>query len=842
MGGVTLKQADYEKILAKHRVPVENLRPEFDPDRFSFETTAEMENLPNEMIGQERAVKAMEFGLAVDQSGYNLFVVGPSGTGRMTYTQDSVTEIAKTRPVPDDWCYVYNFENPDRPIVINLPAGWGQQFQRKIQDLLIDIERELRAAFSSEMYEKNKMALLQQFRTQVEELWKRTDAFALERNFKIERTTAGINTIPLRFGRPMERQEYENLSQGEKDIIAEREKEVEQKIRETVHQMGKINEQLRKALDEFMEKTAANAVKGLFEPLKEYYKDFPKVLDYLDAYLNDVIEHFGVFLNQHDEENKIMSALIGSKEQQLLRYTVNLFVNNKGLEGAPVIYETNPTYHNLFGKIEYRGEFGSWVTDFTHIKPGALQLANGGYLILQASELLTQPHAWTLLKRALQTGCVQIENPYEERSLFPTSGLKPEPIPLNIKIIMIGSYYLYDLLTTFDEDFHKLFKVKVEFNTVMDKNDINCQKMARFVKNFADQQGLLPFHRRAVAKVIDYSSRLVEEQTKMSTRFQAITKLLVESSYWAKKAEAPYVDAEHIHQAISEQIHRSNHVAERYREMIKNGRIMVDTDGYRIGQINGLAVVGTRDMVFGIPTKITAQTFVGKSGIMNIERETALSGHIHNKGLLILIGFLSGVFAKNHPIPLSASITFEQTYMPIDGDSASSTELYVLLSSLAEVPIYQGIAVTGSVNQWGEIQPIGGVNEKIEGFYYVCKEKGLTGKQGVIIPKQNITNLMLDQEVVDAVREGKFHIWQVSHIAEGIEILTGVPAGNERDENGNFPENTIFGKVEARFKKMYEAAKKQQVGQKEGAEAEAAAAKEKEEEQTEKKDEQPPSE
>lgn len=807
-----MNQADYQKILSSHRVPVEKLRPEFDPERFSFETTADLEKLPNEMIGQDRAVRAMEFGLTVEQSGYNLFVVGPSGTGRMTYTQDSVAKMAKTRPAPDDWCYVYNFENPDRPVVINLPAGWGQQFQRKIQVLLFDIERELRAAFSSEMYEKNKMAIIQEFRQKVEDLWKKTDTFALERNFQIERTTAGINTIPLRFGRPMERKEYERLHPTEKEIILMREKEVEEKIRETVHQMGKVNEQLRNALDSFMKKTAVNAVKELFIPLKEYYKDFPKVLTYLDAYLQDIVEHFSVFLNNQDDENKIMSALIGSKEQQLHRYTVNIFVNNKGLEGAPVIYETNPTYHNLFGKVEYRGEFGSWVTDFTYIKPGALQMANGGYLILQASELLTQPHAWTLLKRALQTGYVQIENPYEERSIFPTSGLKPEPIPLNIKIIMIGSYYLYDLLTTFDEDFHKLFKVKVEFNTVMDKNDMNSRKMARFVKNFSDQEGLLPFHRRAVAKVIDYSSRLVEEQTKLSTRFHAITKLLVESSYWAKKANAPFVDSEHIEQAISEQIYRSNHIPERYREMIKNGTIMVDTDGYRIGQINGLALMGTRDSVFGIPTKITAQTYVGKSGIMNIERETALSGHIHNKALLILIGFLSGEFAKNYPIPLSASITFEQTYTPIDGDSASSTELYVLLSSLAEVPINQGIAVTGSVNQWGEIQPIGGVNEKIEGFYYICKEKGLTGNQGVIIPKQNITNLMLNNEVVDAVRDGKFHIWEVSHIAEGIEILTGVPAGNIRDENGNYPENTIFGKVEARFKKMYEAAKAQQNG------------------------------
>ena len=501
-----------------------------------------------------------------------------------------------------------------------------------------------------------------------------------------------------------------------------------------------------------------------------------------------------------------MRSLIGSKEQQLHRYTVNLFVNNKNLTGAPVIYETNPTYQNLFGKIEYHGSFGSYMTDFTFIKSGVLHQANGGYLILQATELLQQPNAWNLLKRALQTEKISIEHPYEDRSLFPTSGLKPEPIPLNIKVIIIGSYYLYDLLSTVDEDFHKLFKVKVEFNTVMDKSLENSRKMAYFVKNYAEQEGLLPFHRSAVAKVIDYSSRLVDEQTKLSTRFQDITKVLVESSYWAKKENVEVVDDSHILKAIKEQFNRSNHISEQYHEMISKGTIMVDTDGSRVGQINGLAVMGTRDAVFGIPTKITAQTFVGKSGIMNIERETAMSGQIHNKGMLILTGFLSGEFAKDKPIPLSASITFEQTYNPIDGDSASSTELYVLLSSLSDVPINQGIAVTGSVNQWGEIQPIGGVNEKIEGFYHICKEKGLTGKQGVIIPKQNVQNLMLDQEVVEAVRKGEFHIWEIGHIAEGVEILTGVSAGNVRDANGKYPSNTIFAKVEERFKKMYEAA------------------------------------
>jgi lon-related putative ATP-dependent protease len=799
-----MKKEEYEQVLSVYRVPPAKLRSTFDPNQFSFETTADLEPQPNEMIGQKRAEQAMEFGLSVEQSGYNLFVVGPSGTGRLTYTLESVSKMAQKRPVPDDLCYVYNFDNPDRPLVISLPAGEGQQFQRKMESLFIDIERAIRSVFSSEEYEKNKEAILEKFRAQIDALWRAAESFALEHSYMIERTPTGVNTYPLINGKPFDREFYEKLSDEEKEAILAREKLIEGKIRETVYMIRKIEDQLRKNMDQFMRQTAAEAIEGLFQPLRDYYKNNSKVLDYLEAYFHDVVAHFSFFLTNGDEHNHIMNVLVGSKEEQLHRYTVNLFVNNKNLKGAPVIYETNPTYHNLFGKVEYRGTFGSWFTDFTYIKPGVLHLANGGYLILQATELLQQPYVWTLLKRALQTKNVQIENLYEERGIFPTSGIKPEPIPLDIKIILIGPYYLYDLLSIFDEDFHKLFKVKVEFDTVMKKDEENSQKMARFVKNFAEQEGLLPFHRRAVAKIIDYSSRLVADQSKLSTRFQEITKILVESSYWAKQEEAAFVDDVHIKQAISEQIHRSNHLMEQYREMIQKGVIMVETDGWRVGQINGLAVLGTRDLSFGIPTKITAQTFVGKSGIMNIEREAALSGQIHNKGLMILTGFLSGEFAKNRPIPLSASITFEQTYSLIDGDSASSTELYVLLSSLAEVPIYQGIAVTGSVNQWGEIQPIGGVNEKIEGFYHICKERGLNGKQGVIIPKQNIDHLMLEDEVVAAIEAGKFHVWAVGHIAEGIEILTGVSAGNVRNEKGEYPPDTIFAKVEARFNSMYE--------------------------------------
>ncbi|MCE7793178.1 AAA family ATPase [Salipaludibacillus sp. CUR1] len=806
-----MNREEYKNVLANHRLPVDALRSEVDPGIFSFETTADMETLSNEMIGQERAEKAMSFGLSVEQSGYNLFVVGPTGTGRITYTQNSVAKLAGKRAIPADWCYVHNFEDPDRPLVISFTAGQGQKFRREMETLLIDIEREIRAAFSSDGYSKKKLAFMDNFRSDIDALWKKADAFAMEQNIKLERTQSGINTVQLRFGNPMSVKEFNRLSDEDKERLKEKEKLVEEHLQETVRQIQKLEEELRQTMHKFMQETAANAVEKLFKPLKEAYKDNKKVIAYLEAYFQDVVVHFSFFASDNDEQENIMSALAGSKEKQYQRYTVNLFVNNRTLDGAPVIYETNPTYYNLFGKVEYQGQIGNLVTNFSFIKPGALHLANGGYLILQASELLQHPHAWTGLKRALQTGKVYMENPNEELGIFPASAIKPEPIPLNTKVIIIGSYYIYELLSRLDEDFDKLFKVKVEFDTVMEKADENIMKMADFIKTSAGTEGLMPFHKRAVAKVIDYSSRLVDEQSKLTTRFQDILKLLVEANFYAKEAGCQSVDEDHIFKALKEKAQRANHVPEKYREMIHNETIMIETDGSRVGQINGLAVMGTRDSVFGIPTKITAQTFAGKSGIINIEREAALSGQIHHKGLLILTGFLSGQFAKNRPIPLSASITFEQTYTPIDGDSASSTELYVLLSSLAEVPIHQGIAVTGSVNQWGDVQTIGGVNEKIEGFYHICNEKGLTGEQGVIIPKQNVRNLMLDYEVVEAVKQGRFHIWAVGHIEEGIEILTGVRAGSTRGEDGKFPAKSIFALADERFARMYEMAKAERV-------------------------------
>ncbi|WP_070120443.1 Lon protease family protein [Bacillus marinisedimentorum] len=789
------------------RVPEEKLQNVCNEMIFPFETTTGYTDLEDEIIGQPRAVEAMEFGLSVSQSGYNIFVAGPAGTGRTTFTRRKAKQFADKQPVPCDWCYVNNFENPDQPVALSFPSGQGPAFCEEMDALLSDIENELIRIFSSDEYTSRKNGIIHEFESKVESAWKELTQYALDMQYKVERTPTGINSYPLRFNRPLEPHEYQRLTDDMKEELKVRGRKVEEKINETLHTIQKIEKEMRTNLEEYMQETANYATDYLFAPLLSKYSHQRDTILYLELYRKDISKNFPLLLNKEGEENPMLEILAGTENQKKReRYFVNLLVSNPGKTGAPIIYETNPTYSNLFGKVEYKGSFGNWSTDFTRIKAGSLHRANGGYLIMQVADLLSEPYVWTMLKRTLQNGSITPDGLIQEKSPFATAGLRPKAIPLNVKVILIGSHYLFDMLSLWDEDFQKQFKVKVEFDIEMERDLDHHLQMASFIKTFSDNEGLLPFHRRAIARIIDHSSRLVADQRKLSTRFQDITKILVESSYWARRENSEFADRVHVQKALAKQHYRSNRVAEKLREMIMDGTIMVDTDGKRIGQINGLAVMGTRDFTFGLPSRITAQTYAGRRGILNIERETSLSGDLHSKGLLILSGYLSGMFAQNRPLPLSASITFEQTYNMIDGDSASSTELYVLLSSLARVPIKQGVAVTGSVNQWGEIQPIGGVNEKIEGFFFICKEKGLTGKQGVIIPHQNVKNLMLDDEVAKAVKNGEFHIWAIKNVTEGIEILTGIPAGPERNEGGQFEKGTIFRLVEERLEEMYKTA------------------------------------
>ncbi|RBW71018.1 Lon protease family protein [Bacillus taeanensis] len=793
----------------KKRVELEKLRSICDPAIFLFETTEDVTKETEEIIGQKRAVEAVEFGLSVEQQGYNIFAAGPSGTGKTTFIQIKAAAFAKDKSTPNDWCYVYNFENPDRPLALSFPAGKGVEFQKDIANLLMEIKLELNRVFTDEEFNTKKRLLVQSLENNIDQKWKDVENYANTLNLGIEKSDTEIATFPIRNGKSLTDEEFNELDEVEKKNLKKKREKVQEKVNEILAEIQKVERNITRILNNLIKTILEESTTPFLSILKTKYKRNQSIIDYLESYGADIVERFSIFIKkQKANKDNLLESLL-DEDAKLERYTVHIFVNNAGKEGAPVIYETNPTYQNLIGKIEYKNSLGSLVTSFKRIKPGALHLANGGYLILQASQLLRKPNSWEGLKQMLKTNCIIIENISEENSVIGKAGMKPESIPLNVKVILIGSPYYFELLSSLDEDFYKLFKVKAEFHAQMERNDEHIEKVVSFVKQFAEKEKLKPFHRSAVAVLVDYSSRLISDQYKLSTRFQDLTKVLVESSYWAVRENAEIVESQHIEKAIQKQTYRSNYIEERLRQLIIDGTLMVETDGEKIGQINGLSVMSTSEYRFGLPSKITVQTYAGGGGVTNIERETSLSGQIHTKGLLVLSGFLSGVFAKKRPIPLSASITFEQTYNMIDGDSASSTELYGLLSSLANVPIKQGIAVTGSVNQWGHIQAIGGVNEKIEGFYYVCKEKGLTGEQGVIIPQQNVKNLMLNQEVIEVIKDGKFHIWAVETIAEGIEILTGICAGHNRNEEGSFPDGTLFRKVEERINKMYETKKSQ---------------------------------
>ncbi|WP_134704526.1 AAA family ATPase [Ammoniphilus sp. YIM 78166] len=775
------------------KVPTEKLRGEYRPEDFPFETTEEIEALSDVIFGQERADRAIEFGLKVKQPGYNLFIVGPSGSGKSTYAEAKVQEVAQQGMVPQDWCYVYNFEQPDHPSAIAFPAGTACTFKQEIEHLVKEMERTIRSAFASEKFEKRRKEVHKSFNDQVEKIWKQLEQYVKDHNFGIEKTAQGMATVPLRFGRPITNEEFKVMPESMREEINQKSKEIEAEVTEAARRVSLIERQLEEEYSDLKKDTTREAIAELFNQLRSVYADHEAVQRYLDGMEKDVAENYRLFQgSEKSEKSLLLPFLEGDNKEKLNRYKVNILVDQSKASGAPVVFETNPSYFNLFGKVEYKGSFGSMTTDFMMIKPGALHLSNGGYLLVQAAELLTNPMSWLMLKRALKTRELRMENILEERALVSTAGLKPEPIPLDIKVILIGNPYIYYLLAQWDEDFQKIFKVKVEFDSDMDRSPEHIREFAGFVKRYTEKASLLPFHREAMAHVINYSSRIAGDQRKLSTKFHALAKVLVEASFWAEQSGDRVVSAAHVQQALNEQEFRANRIAEKIRESIADGTLMVDTEGEVVGQINGLAVLQTGDYAFGQPHRITVQTYLGRKGILNIEREASLSGKFHDKGLMILSGYLNGKFAQVRPLPVSASITFEQSYSMIDGDSASSTELYALLSSLSGISIRQGIAVTGSVNQKGEVQPIGGVNEKIEGFFYVCKEKGLTGEQGVMIPHQNVKNLGLKEEVVQAVEEGKFHIWSVRTIEEGIELLTGESA------------KTVFARVEDRLDRMFE--------------------------------------
>lgn len=784
----------------KYRLTIDKLKKKVNPYEFEFETTEDLAPLEG-IIGQERAVKALEFGLTIKRSGYNIFMSGLTGTGKASYTYSTLKKFAANQNIPDDLCYLYNFKKPSQPLSLTLPPGQGINLKQDLDELIEDLQTAINKVFAGDEYEEQKNQLLKNFQAQRQKILQELHRFAEENNFILKGSNSGFISIPVYNGKQINSEDYEGLDPEVKKEIEQRSLKVQEKAVEVLRQIEQLEKKVKENLKTLQDEMALFAIGHLIKNRQEKYADNTKLVKYFSDIQEDILENLDRFLIS-DEDQQIPFPLLKktSKEGLLNKYRVNLFVDNGETKGAPIVFESNPTYYNLIGRIEYENELGVITTDFTKIKAGALHKANGGYLVLQARDVLTNAFAWEGLKRALKSQQVQIEDLREQFGAVAISTLKPEPIDINLKVILLGNPYIYNLLYESDEEFRKLFKIKADFDSEMANNKIHMEKMAAFISSHCLKEDLKHFDRTGIAKVIEYSTRLAGNQNKLTTRFNELVEILYEANAYAELENTPYVSSKHVEKAIREKKYRSNRYEEKIQESIEQGKILISTDGEMVGQINGLAVLNLGDYSFGKPNRITAATYMGKSGVINIERETKMSGSIHDKGLLILSGFIGEKFAQEKPLAVSASLCFEQLYGGIDGDSASSTELYVLLSSLAEIPIKQGIAATGSVNQKGEIQPVGGVTEKIEGFFAVCKKNGLTGQQGVVIPKQNVEDLVLDEEVINAVEKKDFHIYAVDKIEQGIEILTGIPAG-EKDTSGKYPEGTIYHLVDKKLNK-----------------------------------------
>jgi lon-related putative ATP-dependent protease len=776
-----------------------------DANQFTFDTTAELDDL-EEVLGQPRAVEAMKFGVGIHSAGYNIFALGPAGTGKRAMIQKYFEQQATQASVPDDWCYVNNFEDQRKPKAINLPAGKGIIFRDDMNRLIGQLTTALSAAFESEEYQARRQSIASELQEKQSEAFQTLQQEAQERGVALLRTPAGLAFAPTHDGEVMPSEEIQELPEEERERLESEIEELQQELQKVVRQIPRWQRAVQEKLTKMNREMAELAVGGLFDELREKYADYSKILEHLDDVQEDVVENARDLMTTGDEESQLPAMLRRAAMAQaaqegsplLRRYRVNVVVDSSKAEGAPVIFEDNPTLQNLVGRVEHRAQMGALVTDFNLIKAGALHQANGGFLILDARKVLSQAYAWEGLKRTLQAGEIRIESVGQMLSLISTTSLEPEKIPLDIKVALFGEPRTYYLLYHLDPEFADLFKVQADFATTMDRNEGSQERYAKLIGTLARLEDLKPFERSGVARVIEHSARLLGDANKLSIRRRDLSDLLRESNYWADQSGHEAVHAEDVQKAIDAQIFRADRMRERVQESIEREIVLIDTRGEQTGQVNGLSVLQLAGFAFGRPSRITARVWMGKGNVVDIEREVELSGPIHSKGVLILSAFLSERYAKDNPLSLSASLVFEQSYGGIEGDSASSAELYALLSAIAGVPLRQSLAVTGSVNQHGRVQAIGGVNHKIEGFFDICQQQGLTGDQGVLIPASNIQHLMLRQDVIDAVEDGDFHIYAVETIDQGIELLSGLPAG-ERDEEGNFPEETINALVEKRL-------------------------------------------
>jgi len=784
------------------KLTANQLRRTYDPAGLGCDTTESILPLDG-IIGQERASRALQFGLHIGSDGFNMYVSGPPGIGKMTAVKTYLEQTAEEKESPGDWVYVNDFNDPYRPKAIELPQGKGSELRSDIKTLIQNIRRDIPQAFDSEEYNVKSEEIIRGLQKQREELLETLNVRAMEAGFTLQPSPYGVLVVPVQDGKPMSETDFQSLPDEEREKIKSKREELQDELNDAMKHMRTMEKQYQAQLKQLDQLVALYVVGGSIKELLEKYAKYPDVTDYLNAMQEDILEN----INDFRAPGEAQQAQMGQQapwveELKFRKYEVNLLVDNSK-KGAPVVVELNPNYSNLFGRIEKETQYGALYTDHTMIKAGSIHKANGGFLVLPAEDVLRNLLTWESLKRALESSEIEIEEVGERLGYMATKSLKPSPIKLDVKVVLVGKPYIYYILHAYDEDFPELFKVKADFDTTMENSEENIQAFTSFICKICRNEELKHLEASAISRALAYGTRLADDQERLSTNFGAIADLIREAHHWASENGSEYINADHIEQAIEEKIYRSNLIQEKISEMITRGSILIDTEGKAVGQVNGLAVLGLGDLLFGKPSRITATVSPGREGIVDIEREVQMGGAIHSKGVLILNGYLRKRFAQDQPLTLSARLVFEQSYSGVDGDSASSTELYALLSALSGIPIKQGIAVTGSVNQNGEVQAIGGANQKIEGFYDICVAKGLTGDQGVMIPASNVKNLMLRPDVVEAVKKGKFNIWAVSTIEEGIEILTDVPAG-ERGSDGKFPQDSVYAKVEAKFDQLAE--------------------------------------
>ena len=778
-----------------------------DPDAVSvsFDQTG-ADGHGNAPAGQERAVKALEFGLKIKADGFNVFACGEPGSGKTSFARAIAERIAACEETPPDLCYVYNFKNPKAPRLLRLPPGDGTIFKKEMEELVNRLSYELPKIFGSKSVDSKRNELMSNFRQKKDELFREMSVEARKKNFGVKTSNAGIYFMPIIEGEMISEEQYDDLSQDVKDEISKNSESVQAGVAEAMRAIKDCEKNAKRDVEDLEYSTGLFEVSRLIGPLIEKYAGSEQLFTYLCEAKEDMIDNISDFLIEAPEEETLSAMLPWyarkNQDEFLTKYAVNVITDNSGTVGAPVVVEYNPIYSNLVGEIEYDNEYGNFTTDFMKIKPGVLHRANGGYLILQAHDVLTSLQAWETLRRVLKTGEVVTEPLREYTTGLALSGVRPEPAPVSVKVIIAGSYFYYDILTEFDDEFKKLFRVTADFDYEIGRTDGNIQAFYSFIKNFSDAKKTPPFTAASAAKVIAFAAREAERKDKLTANFGRVSELLSESAYYARSDGSDSVGPAHVERAISEREFRFDMYEEKLSELIETGVVMIDTSGAKVGQINGLAVLDTGDHIFAKPARITATSYVGKAGIVNIEKEAEMSGSIHDKGVQVLTGYLGQTYAQDFPLSLSCRICFEQNYSGIDGDSASLTELCAVLSSLSGLPINQEIAVTGSINQHGDVQPIGGVTHKIEGFYGLCAKRGLTGTQGVIIPKQNIRDLVLSDEVVSAVAGGTFTIYAISHADEGIELLTGKRAGT-KNERGKYPQDSVHGLVLKKLKDFY---------------------------------------